>query len=412
MCKSFRFVDLLVRTHGSTFSEDSHAATRLFLGENILDTGPFDDYYEDLLFKLNAKYKDLLLDPDWILQMICVAKEPLLREELSHVAELCSRSETAEIDACYGTPALEGLEATLEDLKPFCVRTEPLELRPSAKEYLERVYLTWSIHARFVKLCIQSLALEYYNVQDSQSKGRGNGASQAPFYWYAAKYWIKHARESYDLTCDKFPSCLRRNPIRKSCPRTYCFVFAAYLGLESAVRGIVRNWELDLNVEAGSNQSALIVAARNGHLNVVELLLHLGVDLTLTDNCGMSALSSAARCGHSAVVDLLVNPIVDLSASHVRQWNNPPPTLNTGDKRGWTPLMYAAVFGHVDIVKRLLEANADSEIKSSYSESALDLVSVEQEILFSGWIVHGFSRETLPLFLRYSHEDTANCPFI
>ncbi|XP_062411572.1 DNA-binding protein RFXANK [Sardina pilchardus] len=49
--------------------------------------------------------------------------------------------------------------------------------------------------------------------------------------------------------------------------------------------------------------------------------------------------------------------------------------LNTTDRRGYTPLMWAAAFGEIDMVKSLLEKGADPKVLARERESALTLAS-------------------------------------
>ena len=52
-------------------------------------------------------------------------------------------------------------------------------------------------------------------------------------------------------------------------------------------------------------ETALHAAARNGHLDVVRLLLDSGAQKNVTSKAGATALHVAAQKGHSQVVQLL-----------------------------------------------------------------------------------------------------------
>lgn len=45
--------------------------------------------------------------------------------------------------------------------------------------------------------------------------------------------------------------------------------------------------------------------------------------------------------------------------------------MNSKDTLGVTALMYAATYGHFDVVKTLIESSADVNMKSKYGETAL-----------------------------------------
>jgi ankyrin repeat protein len=82
-----------------------------------------------------------------------------------------------------------------------------------------------------------------------------------------------------------------------------------------------------------------LLAARNGHNAVVELLLQIdGVDAGVQDVDGRTPLSWAARKGHRKVIEILLNSgRVD---------------VNVQDTNRWTPLYYAASTVFPNNVKR------------------------------------------------------------
>jgi len=65
------------------------------------------------------------------------------------------------------------------------------------------------------------------------------------------------------------------------------------------LRGITRQ-------NAGAGDTALTIAARKGHADVCDLLIHFGADATIPDGNGDTALIVAARCGHVKAVQTLL----------------------------------------------------------------------------------------------------------
>ncbi|KAH8406656.1 hypothetical protein KR222_001949 [Zaprionus bogoriensis] len=114
---------------------------------------------------------------------------------------------------------------------------------------------------------------------------------------------------------------------------------------------------IDLEIEDYNGQSALNIAARNGHLEVVKLLLSFSqpcndgtgrmkrVDVNHADRDGWTPLRSASWGGHSEVVRLLIS--------------QPACKIDLADKEGRTALRAAAWSGHEDILKLLIESGAD-----------------------------------------------------
>ena len=108
----------------------------------------------------------------------------------------------------------------------------------------------------------------------------------------------------------------------------------------------------------------LIVAAHNGHLNSVKILLKYGADietrgtLKIGDEVitGCTPLWAAAASGHLDVVKLLIGRNADVDG---------------GTQTGSTPLRAAAYVGHLDIVRCLVESGADVNARKYDDKSTL-----------------------------------------
>ena len=136
-------------------------------------------------------------------------------------------------------------------------------------------------------------------------------------------------------------------------------MFAALAGdAESARLLLVRG--ANANDSAADGTSPLIAAAFAGHPTVVQVLLDARADPNLT-GVGYSALHAAVLRGDLASVRALLAKGADANArltggSPVRRFGSQwalPSTL-----RGATPLMVAAVYLEVDIIRALLAAGA------------------------------------------------------
>ena len=85
----------------------------------------------------------------------------------------------------------------------------------------------------------------------------------------------------------------------------------------------------------------LIMAIAEPSLKVAQVLIETkGTDLNFLNQAGESALMYAALKGHVALVKLLIGKDADVN------------------KAGWTPLHYAATHGDVEVVRLLLEHHA------------------------------------------------------
>ena len=103
--------------------------------------------------------------------------------------------------------------------------------------------------------------------------------------------------------------------------------------------------------------TALMHAAGQGRERVVELLLWRGAKVNQQDSNGCTALMAAAN-GHEQVVDLLIRHGAE---------------VNLQDSNGGTALMYAGLFNHPAVVLRMLRAGADTAARSVRGSTAQQL---------------------------------------
>ena len=100
----------------------------------------------------------------------------------------------------------------------------------------------------------------------------------------------------------------------------------------------------DVNAAGSTDRlTPLMVAAADGCIGNVELLLELGANLGKCDECGEAALAIAAQHGQVGAVKVLLNAGAIVDAP---------------DRRGATALAIAAQCGHVQVINALLNAGA------------------------------------------------------
>ena len=126
---------------------------------------------------------------------------------------------------------------------------------------------------------------------------------------------------------------------------------------------------LETKIKDGSHfVTPLIIAAYNGHLNSVKILLGYGADIeargTLKiDNKvieGCTPLWAAASTGYLDVVKLLIDRNAD---------------VDSRTTMGSTPLRAAAYDGYLDIVRCLVESGADVNARSSSDNSTILMIA-------------------------------------
>lgn len=110
---------------------------------------------------------------------------------------------------------------------------------------------------------------------------------------------------------------------------------------------------MDVNTTDPDGNTLLMLAARNGDNQILEILLTNKPNILKINKYGDSALMLAALRGHLQSVRALVAAGADI------------------DPVGWTPLIYAAFEGYREIVEFLLTLDIDIDAQSASGISAL-----------------------------------------
>ncbi|CAM9381361.1 unnamed protein product [Ectocarpus sp. 13 AM-2016] len=132
---------------------------------------------------------------------------------------------------------------------------------------------------------------------------------------------------------------------------------------QAAAQGMVKRTSTLLsrplaNVDQRDNDgfTPLIVAAQEGHHNVVRVLLEHGAQISMASYAGCTALIMTAIHGQPAVATALLDAGAD---------------VNTSDINGCTALYCAANHGHLSVAKILLENGAQPSLGTSTSSKSL-----------------------------------------
>ena len=117
-----------------------------------------------------------------------------------------------------------------------------------------------------------------------------------------------------------------------------------------------------------AKQTALILAARRGHLQTVQALLRREADVHPKDKNGLTALMWACKRGHDSIIPLLI------ARGERNEQDGMPQRLAT-DKKGMTALMHAAHNGHVQAAEILVVEGWDLLDRNNHGMTALMLAA-------------------------------------
>jgi ankyrin repeat protein len=168
---------------------------------------------------------------------------------------------------------------------------------------------------------------------------------------------------------------------------------AARDGDLSTLRALIRPKAVDAGCAPAGEQvrgvTALMVAARAGQVDAVELLLARGADPSLWDSNRRTAVFYALDGQHLQVLKPLINATTPAARSrpggytvlheaaayglseHCRALATLGLDVNAADDRGRTPLHYAAMNGGVDAVRVLLDHGANLAARTTVGVTPL-----------------------------------------
>ena len=191
-----------------------------------------------------------------------------------------------------------------------------------------------------ISICIQEDAKASASANFRWLPDQGNLYEDVAVFLIESKSLEMNAVDSYGL-----------NPLENA---SWC---GHRLGVEALLAAGV-----DVNEKSGvrSGKMALLLAANNGHVQVVDALLEAGADVHVCDEEERTPLMLASKMGYFSVVQALLKA-------------GAAATIDNTDCHGYTSLMNACDYGWPEIVGELIEAGADVNIVNERGVSALSL---------------------------------------
>jgi len=168
-------------------------------------------------------------------------------------------------------------------------------------------------------------------------------------------------------------------------------VEASNMGNLEQVKSLIKQGA-DINFKSNAGITALMKASQGGDLEIVKLLIKSGADIHIKNKRGQTALTWTAGFGRLEVAKFLIKSgadvkdysaymalqfaIFDKNTKYVKLLVDGGVDVNTiPDDESFTPLMKASQKGYFDIVKILVSAGADVNVKDKYGQTALILTA-------------------------------------
>ena len=145
-----------------------------------------------------------------------------------------------------------------------------------------------------------------------------------------------------------------------------------------------------VNSTDDNNSTALTLAAELGHITCIEALLeHETVDIHTCDKDKDQAIHYASREGHNDILVLLIEKGADVSAKGFN---------------GGTPLLMTATYGRVECLKTLLHHGSQINSTDDENDTALTLASYFGHMACVEALLE---HETVDIHARNNDEDKA-----
>lgn len=150
---------------------------------------------------------------------------------------------------------------------------------------------------------------------------------------------------------------------------------------------ILVNRGVDLDAQDAVGFTALMYAVRDGHEDIVKLLLYSGCNPSLASKSGYSPMICAAQSGFTSIV-LMLSEFV---------------SVNDQDEDGMTPLMCACINNHMSTVSVLLQLGADPFLRDKAGNTAVVFALRHDSVS----VINCFLQKNIPVMYSMHGEEVS-----
>ncbi|KAF2791757.1 ankyrin [Melanomma pulvis-pyrius CBS 109.77] len=314
---------LLARLHVDSLV-DKRTKTKVISALNNLSkgSGALDDAYSEAIVRIDGQLQDDRILAKKVLSWISYAQRPLTTGELCQALAVESGDEELDLDNILDVEAILSVCAGLVTVDE---ESQVIGLvHYTTQDYLEGVREKWNPDAQYdiASTCLTYLCFKPFRTgscpSDAEFESRLN---EHKFLDYSARYWQQHVATVQEETSGLAMSllqesnlvvCVVQTRLTKYGSARYSQLFskqmtglhlAASFGLLHLSKELLSWAEKERVILADSKNSRgetpLMLAAKNGHKDIVELLLGTdGVGVDAKSEVGWTPLMLAAFWGH------------------------------------------------------------------------------------------------------------------
>lgn len=139
--------------------------------------------------------------------------------------------------------------------------------------------------------------------------------------------------------------------------------FASGFGTEKVISFLIQGDRASLDFKTSFGSTALCLAIKRRHPEIVQLLLKMEARVDMRDNKGRTPLIRAACVDHESIMTMILTTM--------RQTEKGQALINARDDEGWTALAMVAGRGFVAGTRLLLKHDAECNIQDNTGRTAL-----------------------------------------